>query len=40
MRKNSKPTVTLLKFESRSAMLDYLHSRGVRRNELNKLNTK
>lgn len=38
--KNSKPTVTILRFESRSAMIEYLLSRGVRRNELNKLNTK
>jgi hypothetical protein len=43
MSKNSKPTgvtVRLIKFESRGDLLKHLHSQGVRRNELNKLNKK
>jgi hypothetical protein len=44
MSKNSKPTagvtVRRIKFDSRGELLAYLHSQGVRWNELNKLNKK
>jgi len=42
MSKNSKAGVTVrrITFESRGDLLGHLHSQGVRRNELNKLNRK
>jgi hypothetical protein len=44
VKKNSKGaagvTVRKIAFESRADLIDYLHSQGVRWNELNKLNKK